>query len=341
MTGKRLEFIDFAKGFAILSIVAFHYCQPYATGLAAKAIMVGGTGVHLFFILSGFGLAMSSAKLHAADFYRNRLLKILLPYYFVVLCIYLANHMVEIYSDSSLYALGGHVFLYKMFDERITGSYGYHFWFISTIVQLYFAFPLIVKLRRLMSATRFIGLAALISMIYWWATSFFGVADTRVFGSFCLQYLWEFALGMVLAERHMQRQEELWGMRKAGLLALAVGGLGLMAVMALKWGAVGKAFNDLPASIGYMATAALAYRMTTTWAPAKNAVVFVGKVSYELYLLHVCVFLFANHMMSEWLHFKPNIFSALLLVFPLALWLATGYSKQVQMALGKLTVTPR
>lgn len=85
MNQRRIEYIDFAKGFAILSIVIFHYCQPYLSGAWAKAIMIGGTGVHLFFVLSGFGLGLSSQMSSILGFYKKRFSKILIPYYFAIL----------------------------------------------------------------------------------------------------------------------------------------------------------------------------------------------------------------------------------------------------------------
>ncbi|MBN1804781.1 MAG: acyltransferase family protein [Sedimentisphaerales bacterium] len=126
MTKQRLGYIDFAKGFAILSIVVFHYCQPYVSGIFSKAIMIGGTGVHLFFVLSGFGLGLSS-KVGAFSFYKKRFVKILIPYYVIILIIYVINIIHPVYKDDGLYALCGHLFFYKMFDKNIIGSFGYLF----------------------------------------------------------------------------------------------------------------------------------------------------------------------------------------------------------------------
>ena len=167
MKKNRLDFIDFAKGFAILFITVFHYTQPYAIGVWSKLIMFGGAGVHLFFIISSFGLSLSSKQLGVIEFYKQRFLKILLPYYIVVLFVYAINMLLPIYPENSLYALGGHLFLYKMFDENIMTSFGYHFWFMSTIIQFYLAYPFIMKLRNKVSSTQFIIVSLIISLIYW------------------------------------------------------------------------------------------------------------------------------------------------------------------------------
>ena len=53
---KRIEYIDFAKGFAIISIVIFHYCQPYTSGFLAKAI-----GRELMKFVPGLGTVVAAS----------------------------------------------------------------------------------------------------------------------------------------------------------------------------------------------------------------------------------------------------------------------------------------
>lgn len=76
MNRQRLEYVDFAKGLAILSIVVYHFCLPYVSGMWSRAIMIGGAGVHLFFVLSGFVLGLS-ATVKATAFYKRRITRIL------------------------------------------------------------------------------------------------------------------------------------------------------------------------------------------------------------------------------------------------------------------------
>ncbi|MBK8194736.1 MAG: acyltransferase family protein [Lewinellaceae bacterium] len=65
----RITYIDFARGYAIFTIVCYHGLQRAdLPGLWQKAIVFGGTGVHLFFLLSGFGLGLSGAGYRVADF---------------------------------------------------------------------------------------------------------------------------------------------------------------------------------------------------------------------------------------------------------------------------------
>ncbi len=56
---QRFELVDFLKGFSISTIVLMHLLQPHFTGLMNKALSLGGAGVHVFILCSGFGLYQS------------------------------------------------------------------------------------------------------------------------------------------------------------------------------------------------------------------------------------------------------------------------------------------
>lgn len=331
MANQRLDFIDFAKGFAILSIVVFHYAQPYVSGIWEKAIMVGGTGVHLFFLLSAFGLGLSGTKLSPTEFYKKRFTKILIPYYLVVLAIFVINQLYVIYQDDGVYALLGHFFLFKMFDDSIVGSFGYHFWFVSTIVQFYLAFPLILALRSKMSDRAFLVGSLAISLIYWVSISAAGLSEFRIFNSFFLQYLWELSLGLVLAKHFKENGYRFWEQSMPVLALVAFGGLGLMGMMVLKGGAVGQMFNDIPASIGYLGLASLVFLFVSRLPPVLGMFKFIGKVSYEFYLIHMIVFYVMDGLVIKKLFPESSIFTAMLIILPVSLilskYLSAGFAE--------------
>ena len=136
---KKLDVVNFLKGFSILTIVLMHYLDRLEglPNVFYYAIDFGGSGVHSFIFLSGFGLALSHYNRPINNwliFYRKRLLKVYIPYSIFVIFIACFNLFIPLYKDG-LYALLGHLFLYKMFDNSIMTSYGYHLWFISTIIQ--------------------------------------------------------------------------------------------------------------------------------------------------------------------------------------------------------------
>ena len=258
MNKQRIEYIDFAKGFAILSIVIFHFCQPYTSGIWSKAIMIGGTGVHLFFVLSGFGLGLSS-KIKPAVFYKRRFSKILIPYYFVIITIFIINIFYPIYKDNGLYALLGHLFLFKMFSNKLIISFGYHFWFLSTIIQFYLIVPLIFYAKEKLSNLNCIVISLFISICYWAIISVLNLSDQKVYNSFFMQYLWEVVAGVIFADYYNNKIKSFWEQNDFILFFIAIIGISTMALMAVKAGRIGQTFNDIPASLGYLSLSALLF----------------------------------------------------------------------------------
>ena len=162
----RIEFLDFAKGCAMLSIVLYHYFRGFFPGIGDKIVMAGGAGVHLFLILSGFGLALSGRQLSVSAFYRKRFSRVLVPYFLAITLIFLINLFLPLYPDAGLYAYLGNILFFKMFDESIINSFGGHFWFLSTIIQFYLAYPLLDRQLRRKQYGRFVGISLFISMSF-------------------------------------------------------------------------------------------------------------------------------------------------------------------------------
>jgi peptidoglycan/LPS O-acetylase OafA/YrhL len=289
----RIEFLDFARGFAILTIVLYHYSIQLASGSGfwGKAVMAGGTGVHLFIIMSGFAVCLSISTFSIPGFFKRRFARVLLPYYLFVTFVFLLNIFAKLYPENGVYAWLGHVFWFKMFDGSIIESFGGQMWFLSLIIALYVVFPILYYARkRLNNNALFAGLALLVSACYWLITVHFNAQESLVWKRFFPQYLWEFCIAMVLADMLRKKGYRFWEQKAAALAALAAGGLGLMALLALRGGSIGRAFNDIPAAVGYTSLSALAYMGFKRFvAPVVGFFKYLGGISYELFLLHVFV----------------------------------------------------
>ncbi len=297
---QRIEYIDFARGYAIFTIVCYHALQQAALSpLWQKAIVFGGTGVHLFFLLSGFGLAWSAKQVSPWQFYRRRMIKVWLPYVMALTLSAVAAMIWHIFPDGWDAWLAG-VALYQMFSAQYIESFGGHFWFISTIIQFYLVFPLLLRWQQRLTPRLFLLLSFSLSMGWWLLLYFSGKSDLRNWNSFFLQFVWEFALGMVLAQ-WIQQQETprsaawrkvLEGTSAYWWLTLPLGLLStaLMIGMILKLGEPGRIFNDVPALIGYTALSMFVYHLGQRWIPpVKQFFTWVGSFSYGLYLTHVLV----------------------------------------------------
>ena len=146
---KRLDIVDFWRGFSIFTIVLMHLVQSYPIGnLLMKASSFGGAGVHVFILCSGFGLYLSYLKKPVGyrDFLRRRFGKVWIPYIVAVLLWSIWLLIAE--GVFPLREVLSHVLLYKMFSTELDISVCYPYWFISTIIQFYFVWPLVVKLYR-------------------------------------------------------------------------------------------------------------------------------------------------------------------------------------------------
>ena len=282
----KLLIVDYLKGFSIFTIALMHLLY-LMTSMPAKIITlssIGGSGVHVFFICSGIGLYTSYLKKKTSygEFLKKRFLKIYLPYIFIIFICFFIPWVYD--AGNRAMSLLSHVFLFKMFIPAYEISFGEHFWFISTIFQLYALFIPMCRLKQKLSNNKlFAFIFCGISVAWWILCDILDIGSIRIWGSFCLQYIWEFALGFILAEAFFNHKKIK--LNNYLLFALSVLGIGLQALMVLYFDNL-KAFNDVPALIGYSSLALLLSNISIV----KNICNKLSAFSYEYYLVHMLVF---------------------------------------------------
>lgn len=161
---RRLPSLDGLRACAILLVLLYHF-TPNANAdrgiqsLVFKLAEFGWSGVDLFFVLSGFLitriiLRARSAQLGLAEFYRNRLLRILPLYYLAVVTVMVLVPVVSsLYSpapitDFLIYVLCLQNFSNPPVDINEWVHIG-HFWSIGVEVQFYLFWPLLAyKLKQ-------------------------------------------------------------------------------------------------------------------------------------------------------------------------------------------------
>jgi peptidoglycan/LPS O-acetylase OafA/YrhL len=332
MSTGKIEFLDFAKGYAILTVVIFHVLQLAGLPpLMQKMIFFGGTGVHLFFLLSGYGLGLSKGVVEPMSFYQRRASKIWLPYVLALTLSMLAAYAFNVYPDRWQAWLAG-VGLYQMFMEPFVASYGGHFWFLSAIIQFYIVYPWIKKAVDAAGGhTAKVVLGTLAISVLWWVVVYsLGKTEYRVWNSFFMQFIWEFGLGLALASAMragskidlglVKLRPDFWNVKP--LQALITGAIfaGIMLVMALKLGAFGKIFNDVPALIGYTGICVFVYQIGERYLPfIKQFFLWVGSFSFSLYLIHMLGLRFYLMALTS-LGLQPNLVT-LLAYLPIAILL--------------------
>ena len=285
---NRYDIIDFAKGFSILTIVLMHFIQNFMTHVprpVSLAASVGGSGVHVFIFCSGFGLYLSYLRhpVNYLSFLKRRFLRIYIPYIAIIMISAITPYMYR--GNDKFVAILSHVFLFKMFIPQYEESFGGQFWFISTIIQFYLVFILLCKLKKSMiKKYHFLILSFIISIIYWLFIACIHKESIRVWNSFFLQYLWEFVLGMYLAE--MLHNGKKFSINKVCLWFISIIAIVVMGVTGIL-GGTAKVFNDVPALIGYGGICIGFY----FWKIGliNKVVLFISSISYELFLIHMIV----------------------------------------------------
>lgn len=125
-----------------------------------------------------------------------------------------------------------------------------------------------------------------------WSTlvGILGYEEVRPWGSFFLQYLWEFCLGMWIAERIFKGRQNLVDVKEMKwwwLLVGSIGGMGMSALLAWNGGWL-KLYNDIPSLVGYLSVALLIYKIGIKF--VNRFFEWANRFSYELYLVHSLIF---------------------------------------------------
>lgn len=290
---KHLDVIDYLRGYSITTIVIMHLLHCYELpDFMMKVIAFGGAGVHVFILCSGFGLYLSylNRPLSYKEFLRRRFGRVYWP--MAVVCICMALWMAYQGLDV-LMPLLGNLLLFKMFVPKLENSMGGQMWFISTITQFYIAWPLIIWMVKKRGGGYWKFL--LISLLWSSVVGLLGYSEKRVWNSFFLQYLWEFCLGMKLAELYVKRPSSLKIPKWKYLISICILSIlltGIMGGMGFPW----KLYNDIPSLIGYTFLALILYKIGIV--PINRFFSYTNKFSYEWYLVHILIFQIVMYLLE-------------------------------------------
>lgn len=323
---KKYDIINYLKGFSIFTIVLMHSLQVFLDGFWSKAISLGGAGTHVFILCSGFGLYLSYLNKPESYivFLKKRLSKVYFPYIIVILLFSIWG----LYSTGSINwnEVASHIFLYKMFDSNLNISLCYHFWFISTIIQFYIFFPLITRFLRIKQWG--IIIALVISITWSSIVAFLDYNDYRSWNSFFLQYLWEFVLGMYIAEKVKYNCVDdkfiIKRIKIKYLVICIIIGMSLYGFMGW-YGGILKLYNDIPSMLGYISILLLIYKLNIKW--INKFFVFTNKISYEWFLIHGLTFFIMHNILDNIISFRLVIIISFITSYFLAWLISKSYRR--------------
>jgi peptidoglycan/LPS O-acetylase OafA/YrhL len=301
MIAKRLELIDFLKGYSIFTIVVYHLLQRFDfQDLMEKGISFGGSGIHVFILCSGFGLYLShlNKPMKYGDFLKRRFFKVYLPF---IMLVFLTAAIPFTYTgnDRGMVVLSN-VFLFRMFNEHYINAFGGHLWFVSMILEFYLFFPILSKAVSKGKPLAHILIALLISVGWSIVVVLLGKTGTRIWDSFFLQFLWEFVLGMEIAKWYKSTSGTLRLPTFAPLLLGCILGIGIMGYTGMKGGTL-ILFNDIPTLFGYLSLSLLIYSLNIKW--LNHFFIYTCDFSYEWFLTHILLFSCTFHFLKDLLPF--------------------------------------
>lgn len=138
------------KGFAILAVIFAHIGYALSTNsqFLFPFSVFAGVGVNLFLFLSGYGLTFSQMSKGGTlvQFYKQRLLKLFVPFWIVVLLLFLLDYFLlgETYSKEYIVTTIFGIFTNADMYTDVNSP----FWYFSLILFYYLLFPLIFSRHR-------------------------------------------------------------------------------------------------------------------------------------------------------------------------------------------------
>ncbi len=331
--GARVEWVDAMRGLAALAVVLFHVRVVLWAGwheiVASDAysafdraiawlslpLSFGGTTVMLFFILSGFAIHYPYAAPGRAcalrPFAIRRWFRIYPPYAAAVL--------LTIAAEQAVARLGGAptspvaraamslamVQTYAPPGAQLAGNPS--LWSLPVEMELYLVYPVVLWARRAFGLRNVLVATGLVSGC---AAAWLLTGATWPMGNFAKYWiLW--VSGAALAERYREGRLPPWRRSHAAALAAA---------LAL---AIGARAVALPFGFEHFLWGGV-YWLVVLWgltrpsplarlaAPVRWAVLFLGDISYSLYLVHFPVLLVLGAAWVAAFDHKPsNLFVAL------------------------------
>jgi len=285
--------IDGLRAVAVLSVLFFHLGSSKTPG--------GFVGVDVFFVISGYLISyivfseVAEGRFSVVSFYERRIRRIfpalfgMLTAFTVFACIYLLPNELTGFANSLIAATMSvsniYFWLHSGYFDSPTSNPLLHTWSLGVEEQFYIVFPIFLvivrkffpqRLRTAVVVLFFVSLGASAWIVYYHTVTAFYMLYTRA---------WELLIGTGLSLGMFPRLTNLW-VRNAASLA----GIGLIAYADIFY-TEHTLFPGLSALVPVVGSALIigageAGQSLVGSVLAWRPVVFIGLISYSLYLWH-------------------------------------------------------
>lgn len=303
---EDLAWMDMLKGIAIIGVVLDHWV-PYWASISSSPQLYSlfkkvpwGTPVHLFFLLSGFGLMMSYINNQPhwswGRWAWRRITKIVVPYWLAVLFSFTAGILAsDIFQSVNLHFSWQSLLACLTFTRGFSpASWAWNIalWFMPIIIGLYICFPMLAIVLKKRGPWALLAVAIILT---YGSISMSALLTGRYRGhneSFFLFFIIQFALGMTLAyarAKHPRRLNILLGFK-----SFVAGSF----LYLLSWGVKtyvpnGNSYNDALTTAGvFLVLLNLIWIIRTRIPPIMNILTNLGKKSYLIFLVHYPILAF-------------------------------------------------
>jgi peptidoglycan/LPS O-acetylase OafA/YrhL len=326
----RRRALDGLRGVAALVVVVHHTLMVSPTFMAAytgaprgavprllvdtplRVLWAGDAAVAVFFVLSGYVLAVSAARASWLSYYPRRLMRLYLPVWGATVLALAALAAFPRFADSgrSTWVDGQSVSVTTGSMLRTLSLWAPDnliapLWSLRWEVLFSLLLPLYVAIAQRM---RRLALGPALAVLLG------GIAAGVAFRIEALQYVPLFLIGVLMADREVELTARLTGWDRSRRLLACVGALVLLSSHMYPLVAAGAGLAVLLAFACHEVTAVLSRRLP----------LWLGRISYSLYLVHIIVVLAAASVVPLT---APML---LLLTIPASLGLAVVFHRYVE-----------
>jgi peptidoglycan/LPS O-acetylase OafA/YrhL len=342
------------RALAVIGVVIHHWLSaiPFEknvggfSALAQFVCEVCGTGVQLFFVLSGCGLAISYMKRKEhfllGKWALRRFQKIVLPYWIIVACTFGLANLASFEFGDQVASYGWPTLLAYLSFTRNHYEPGWSMnvsmWFMPVIIGLYVFFPILMRFLKKFGMGWLLILTAIITYGSINLLEYEGYKIGHQNAIF-LFFLLDFAMGMVIGYMRSTRADSFARLIGAKSFFLGLGFYGLSFAIIEIW-EHGDLYNDTLTGLGLFLMGISMWDFA--WqklSDSMNSIADeVSRVSYLMYLIHVPLILYIIRPVLERttrLPFNPVISLGLSGVFAFMVFIVARLIYRPVMAIAK------
>jgi peptidoglycan/LPS O-acetylase OafA/YrhL len=325
-TIKKLDEIEYLRGFAILAVIAIHTSAIFLKIQNINMLLITNTiidvfshfAVPLFIFISGFVLSLKYKGLFSQKTFYEKRAKSIFPPYIIFSALYLLFRIVESEINGNLKFPSVEEITFSFF----TASSYYHLWFFGLIIQFYIFYPYITKLFEVFTnnnktllfiflifitqqawlVIESISITYLTSSTYFNSIAYFNIVLQLLLSRIFLSHIFYFILGIYMCQNYRYVKDKVFNSKKWILLTVIV----LTVVISTlringvyKYGsyysipASYSASYDLLNSIYYPFIFSILLTISVNLSNIKNQysdylkiISLIGKYSFGIYLIH-------------------------------------------------------